>query len=272
MTTPIFILSSGRSGSQMMEKLFSSFQNTEVHHEYLCNIIQPLGTKYYMNLVDGTYVNDVIDSTYGAAIDISTKDFWIDSSNKLSWIAYPISMKFPNAKFIHIVRDGRRVVSSYFNKLSRECYDDFSSEYLYKFLKNEVLKPPPEKKFWWPLIKYKGSYKNFINLNQFQKICVHWSEVNKNIEEGLKNVSSKNIYTVRLEDLVQKKEIYNDLISFLEFNDYNDGFNFLQKPHNVNYPKSFELSEDELKQFNILCGDKMKKYGYDVQSDYKVDY
>jgi hypothetical protein len=85
-------------------------------------------------------------------------------------------------------------------------------------------------------------------------------------------VSSKNIYTVRLEDLVQKKEIYNDLISFLEFNDCNDGFNYLQKPHNVNYPKSFELSEDELKLFNILCGDKMKKYGYDAQSDYKVNY
>ena len=69
MTSPLFILSSGRSGSQMMQKLFSNLDDIEVHHEYLCNIIQPLGTKYSMNIIKKEDVNNIINSTYNKAFN-----------------------------------------------------------------------------------------------------------------------------------------------------------------------------------------------------------
>lgn len=272
MTVPIFILSSGRSGSQMMEKLLSSHKNAEVHHEYLCNIIQPLGTEYYMNQNNLSDLNEVIDSTFGSAISLTTKDLWIDSSNKLSWIVGPLSIKFPNAKFVHLIRDGRRVVSSYYNKLYSECYDDFSVKCLYDFFYKAGLQPPPEKKFWWPLIKHKGSYENFMNLNQFQKICLHWSEINKVIEEGIKNVNPYNTFFLRLEDLIQNKETYENFMSFLGLQSSEENFHILKKPHNVNLPKSFELNEIQLRDFDEICGATMKKYGYDHKNDYEVKY
>ena len=272
MTTPIFILSSGRSGTQMMEKLFSSFEDIEVHHEYLCNIIQPLGTKYFMGLINDEEVDKIIENTYGSAINLSQKSLWMDSSNKLSWIGEPLIRRFPNAKFIHMVRDGRRVVSSYFNKLFAECYDDYSTECLYNYTQNQSVEPPPEKKFWWPLIQHNGNYENFLNLNQFQKICLHWSEINKNIEKSLKTASSSNVYRVKLEDLVEKKEVYDELISFLNLAPHKDHFNDLKKPHNVHVPYSFNIEGDELEQFNEICGLTMKKYGYNFKKDYKVKY
>ena len=152
MATPLFILSSGRSGSQNDAKLFSNLEDIEVHHEYLCNIIQPLGTKYYMNIINKEAVNKGINSTYKASINLSTKKIWIDSSNKLTWILDQIIINFPDAKYVHIIRDGRRVASSYFNKLQSECYDDISTKIFYNYFKKQSVKnmPPPEKKYWWP--------------------------------------------------------------------------------------------------------------------------
>ena len=35
-TKPFFVVSSGRSGTKMIEKLLSSFCDVEVKHEYMC--------------------------------------------------------------------------------------------------------------------------------------------------------------------------------------------------------------------------------------------
>lgn len=50
-TRPIFIVSSGRSGTAMMEKLFNAFPQVEMHHEYMVNHVQPAAVKYYLGLI-----------------------------------------------------------------------------------------------------------------------------------------------------------------------------------------------------------------------------
>jgi hypothetical protein len=101
---------------------------------------------------------------------------------------------------------------------------------------------------------------------------LHWSEINENIEKSLKTASSSNVYRVKLEDLVEKKEVYDELISFLNLTPHKDHFNDLKKPHNVHVPYSFNIEGAELEQFNEICGLTMKKYGYNFKKDYKVKY
>lgn len=49
-TQLFFIVSSGHSRTQMMEKLSQAFPSVEMHHEYLCIHVQPLAVRYYVGL------------------------------------------------------------------------------------------------------------------------------------------------------------------------------------------------------------------------------
>ena len=274
-TRPFFIVSSGRSGTQMMTKIFEQFPNTEIHHEYMVNIIQPLAAQYYMGLVSKEFVCEKLKETHKQSIFYSEKEVWGDSSNKLSWIIDCLNEVFPNAKFIHIVRDGRKVVSSFFNKLSNECYDDRSVQILRNWVErpNEFPKPPPEKKYWWniPIKNYKES-DDFKKYDQFERICFHWKEVNSRIFDSLKHVEDKRKKFFKLEDLVMDSKKIKELLEFLELDYDKSILELLKKPHNVNIPKDFQLNEEQKKQFVKIAGTMMDTLGYDISREYSVNY
>tara|TARA_B100000900_G_scaffold399251_1_gene401578 strand:- start:2203 stop:3021 length:819 start_codon:yes stop_codon:yes gene_type:complete len=272
MTKPIFIVSSGRSGSQMMEKLIKNFNNVEIHHEYLCNIIQPLATRYVMGLADKKKVKEKINQTYANSIGLTKKDFWIDSSNKISWLIEPLIEVFPDAKFIHLIRDGRRVTSSYFNKLNNECYSPECVKILYDAFNDINNFPPPEKKYWWPIFKIKGKESNFMKLSQYEQICVHWNEINNFIEVQLKDLPKSQSMQIRLEDLVSNQKLYEKLIQFIGLSSDQNYFETLKTPHNVNIPKSFILDETQKESFWNISKDTMNKYNYFQKEDYEVIY
>ena len=272
MTRPIFILSSGRSGSQMMERLISQYNDVEVHHEYLCNIIQPLATKYVMGLVDKKTVRDIISSTYSASLKYSKKSIWVDSSNKISWLIKPLKEIFSDAKFIHLIRDGRRVTSSYFNKLNDECYKPECVRILYDSIYNDKDAPPPEKKYWWPILKYKGKESNFMKLNQYEQICVHWSEINNYINNELSGFGKSESIQIKLEELTQSIDVFRNLINFTELPYRPAFFETLKTPHNVNIPKSFSLNANQEESFWKISKETMDFFNYLDKEDYEVRY
>lgn len=273
-TQPIFILSSGRSGTQMMEKLISTNPSVEIHHEYLCNIIQPLGAKFYMGLVHHEQIVETIRQTYAAAVHHCNKPLWIDSSNKLSWIVPGLIDVFPQAKFVHIVRDGRRVSSSYFNKLADECYEPECVRVLADFVSGrDPIAPPPEKKYWWPLENNEiGALESFCRLSQFEQISRHWQIINDTISAGLKAVPDTQKFFCRLEDLVIDESLFADFVRFLQLPQNSLSFSELRRPHNVNRPQSFELTEDQIKMFWSQAQKAMTEFGYDKREDYQVRY
>src|ERR1700744_318155 len=152
MTQPFFIVSSGRSGTAMLHKALSIKAGVEMHHEYAVQITQPLAVRRYLNLIGEDDAQRILREAYGAAVQVSRGTHWGDSSNKLSWLIPDLASLFPDARFVHLVRDGRKVASSYFHKLAAECYDDRSTRLLAAHLEapDFVPAPPPEKKYWWP--------------------------------------------------------------------------------------------------------------------------
>ncbi len=259
----------------MIYKLLSGIPHIEVYHEYLCTHIQPVAAKYYMKLIDKETVKKEIVRLYGSAIYYSDAKYWVDSSNKLSWIMEPLYELFPAAKFIHIVRDGRKVVSSFYHKLASEIYDDKSVQIMQRWLENShnQPEPPPEKKYWWN-IPQKGQpfATDFPSLNQFQRICVQWVESIRVITKSLTVIPKKQQLTLKLEDLTIKKSKLKTLLSFCGVPYENHFFEFVQTPQNVFFPMDLQLTPQMLKQFYAIAGPTMRQIGYGRKKSYEVKY
>ena len=278
-TIPVFLVGSGRSGTRMIFKLLSGIDGIEIHHEYVCTHIQPVAAEYFMRLKSREEAKREIRELHGAAIHYTRAAYWIDCSNKLSWLIEPLYELFPNARFIHLTRDGRKVTGSFFHKLAPEIYDDASVDVMLRWLacrKSAVPppKPPPEKKYWWN-IPQPGQpfHEEFPAFDQFQRICYHWREVVRVIGESLALVPAAQQLTIGLESLTSDRQALRDFLAFLGIPYAEHFYEFLQRPQNVFFPMDFKLTAEQVEQFNAITGDTMERLGYDKSSPiYEVKY
>ena len=275
MTQPVFIVSSGRSGTAMMERLLGANPNIEMHHEYMVHLVQPIACRFAMGLCSETDVLKIVEQTYGAALHYARKPLWGDSSNKLSWIVPVLARTFPTAKFVHLARDGRKVASSYFHKLANECYDDEAVRVLraHAARPDQVPPPPPEKRYWWPLPCADDPHAAaFWNYDQFQRIVWHWRAINAKILDGLTHVPPANRLFVRLEDMTESADEAARFLEFIGLKPSPEDFAALQRPHNVNRPEDKLLTKDQTAEFWAIAGDMMTALGYAGRPEYTVSY
>jgi hypothetical protein len=274
-TRAFFVVSSGRSGTAMLHKALSASDQVEMHHEYMVHIVQPLAVRRYMGLIDSAQVRCVIAETHAAAVRYSDKRHWGDSSNKLAWLIPELADLLPEAKFVHLVRDGRKVASSYFHKLGDECYDDRSTEMLRAHVEDpmHIPPPPPEKKYWWPLPSSRNQAADaFHRFDQFQRIAWHWSEINRVILEALAQLAPPRHLFVRLEDLRVSPDAVRELYEFLNLPYRDECFAAFAKPHNVNRPKDALLDATQRAQFETIAGAMMERLRYSSREEYVVNY
>jgi 2-polyprenyl-3-methyl-5-hydroxy-6-metoxy-1,4-benzoquinol methylase len=272
-TRPIFVVGSGRSGTAALAKLLAQVPGVEMHHEYLCTHIQPVACRYAMGLADEGEVRAVLSGCHGAAIALSEAGVWGDSSNKLSWIMPVIARLWPEARFVHVVRDGRKVASSFFHKLADECYDDASVAALARWRDGHGVMPPPEKRYWWPLPRPDHPQAEaFAGFDQFQRIAFHWAEVNRVILDATATLPTGMAETFRLEELVADEAGLRRLFAFLELPWHADHFAAFRRPHNVNRPEDRLLTDQQRRRFEAIAGVMMQRLGYAGREEYAVDY
>jgi len=274
-TEPVFILGTGRSGTFQMVKLLEGIDGIEAHHEYLFENILKSAILYRMGIIDKNSVKQLLTTTHVPAVHYSSARIWLDSSNALPWIVHPLHELFPGARFIHLLRDGRKVVSSFYNKFKDVMYDDLSVSILNTWLANpsRAIEPSPEKKFWRPLpiqgSKFSEEFKTF---NRFQRLCYYWQDCNFFIKEALAAIPSDQQLTVRLEDLVSRPDILESFLAIFSLS-YDDVYmNQLKRPVNVHIPKNFPLSSVQNNQFNCIAAPAMNAFGYDLMEEYCVSY
>jgi hypothetical protein len=259
----------------MMERLLGSFETIEMHHEYLCTHVQPLAVRHYLGLVSSTEAEAVLDGLHGAAVRHAVRPLWGDSSNKLSWLIRPLDRLFPDARFIHLVRDGRKVASSFFHKLATECYDDRSVSILARHLDDPgtVPPPPPEKKYWWTPPRATSPWAGeFPAFDRFQRVCFHWAEVNRVIVSDLADIDPARHRTYRIEELVGRRDVLADLLDFLGLPYLEQLFIALQRPHNVGVPEDRMLEPRQRRELMRIAGDMMERFGYDGTEEYRMLY
>jgi len=272
---PFFIVSSGRSGTAMLHKALSTVPRVEMHHEYMVQITQPLAVRRYLGLADATETARLIGETYGGAVRYSDAAHWGDSSNKLSWLIPDLATAFPDARFVHLVRDGRKVASSYFHKLADECYDDRSTAILQAHLDDPFAHPapPPEKKYWWPVPRPDSADAvSFRRFSQFERICWHWAEVNRLILAELSRLPTERTLFARLEDLRVSPSEVRGLYEFLDLPYRDEAFGIFARPHNVNRPEDRLLEVGQRAQFEAIAGEMLDRLGYAGRPEYLVNY
>src|SRR5207245_669536 len=115
-TIPYFVVGSGRSGTRTIFKLLSGIESVEVFHEFVCTHVQQAAALYFMGVIDRAEVTRQLGGLHGSSVYYSHAAKWVDCSNKLSWVIEPLCDLFPQARFVHLVRDGRKVANSYFHK------------------------------------------------------------------------------------------------------------------------------------------------------------
>lgn len=257
----------------MLHKALSADADVEMHHEYMVHHIQPLAVRRYMGLCGADYAKAMLTQTYGAAVLYCEKKFWGDSSNKVSWLIPELFALFPNAKFVHLVRDGRKVAGSYFNKLGEECYDDRSTNILRAYVDERAPAPPPEKKYWWPLPRKDDPRStDFASFDQFERIAWHWAEINAVILKDLQALPPAQFHFARLEELRDREQSLKALFDFLGLPYQSAYFAMFQRPHNVNKPEDKLLSETQRARFDAIAGAMMKRLGYAEEPEYVVKY
>ena len=269
------MVSSGRSGTAMLQKALSAHGTVEMHHEYMVHIVQPLAVRRTMGLIDAAEAKRVLAQTHAAAVRYSEKEHWGDSSNKLSWLIPELAELLQQAKFVHLVRDGRKVAGSYFHKLGEECYDDRSTAILRRHIDDPLgtLPPPPEKKYWWPLPRRDDPLAGaFARFDQFERIAWHWAEINRVILKALAELPSSQSLFVRLEDLRGSPNAVRELYDFLNLRYRDEHFAMFARPHNVNRPVDKLLDEKQRVQFETIAGRMLARLGYASRAEYVVNY
>ncbi|MBL6939861.1 MAG: sulfotransferase [Alphaproteobacteria bacterium] len=272
-TKPFFIVSSGRSGTAMLHKALSANTDIEMHHEYAVQITQPTAVRSYLGLINRQKCLQILDETYAAAVRYSDHAHWGDSSNKLSWIIPELAELLPEAKFVHLVRDGRKVAGSYFRKLGDECYDDRSNAAMQAHYDGKAGAPPPEKKYWWPVPRRGDpAAEAFRGFNQFQRISWHWAEINRVILGELAKLPTARTLFTTLEALSSSPDAVEGLYDFLNLPYCDEAFDVFARPHNVNKPEDRLLDANERKQFDAIAHDVMTTLGYGDADEYLVKY
>jgi hypothetical protein len=270
---PFFIVSSGRSGTAMLHKALSAVPGVEMHHEYAVQITQPLAVKRYLGVLTDEQTRTLLDETFGAAVRHAQGTHWGDSSNKLSWLVPDLAALFPQARFVHLVRDGRKVASSYFHKLGNETYDDRSNAALQAWYDGAGSSPPPEKPYWWPVPRRDDpAAKAFRGFDQFERIAWHWAEVNRVAMDALAALDPARTLFTRLEDLSQNQTKVRELFDFLEFPYQESHAAVFARPHNVNRPEDKLLTDVQRAQFEAIATPMMARLGYAGTPEYVVAY
>jgi len=259
----------------MLHKVLSAADDVEMHHEYMVQVVQPLAVRRYMGWVGAADAGHILRETHVAAARYSDAAHWGDSSNKLSWLVPELAGLLPDAKFVHLVRDGRKVASSYFHKLGSECYDNRSTAVLaaHALDPSRNPAPPPEKKYWWPLPRPGDPFGDaFQAFDQFERICWHWAEINRVILESLSDLPQQRKLFVRLEDLEGSAAEVKMLFAFLGLPFRDDHFAQFARPHNVNRPEDRLLDARQSEKFERVAGHMMGTLGYAGQPEYVVNY
>ena len=269
---PIFILSSGRSGTYSLFNALKNEKEIEIYHEFLFDETLRNSVSYYMGLINEKKILNYLGFAHEFSIKNSKKKIWIDSSNALPWMVKPLIKKFKNAKFIFLIRNGRKVVSSFFNKYSDIMYNRDDVILLKKFMDKKIKFLSSEKKYWRPIPKNNSSFKTFVKKNQFYRICLYWSEINKNIRNNLKQVKPINKFFFKFEDIDNKNKVI-DLLKFVGIKkNFSKVLKTFQKPVNVRYPKNFKLTKKQELVFKSICEKEMMLNGYKSNEYYQVKY
>jgi hypothetical protein len=181
----VFVLSTGRTGTETMAALLSLARNVVSLHEPLPKLygFSRIAYEHFSDPVAQEMLTEVFSSLREELLNMSLESGlgYVETSPQVTFFAPAIFAACPNARFIHLVRDPREVVRS---GMRRKWFDGHMSD---KYRITPLVNSPAASRW--------GSY------NPFQKILWLWSETNQWISHFLAALPPQNKVMLHSEDV-----------------------------------------------------------------------
>ena len=237
----LFIYGTGRSGTTFMAKIFEGIPN-------LCSFHEPLPYEGFAH--SEAAIRPKSAARYVSAFkrfDVANRIKKHKCSNYIESNGYirlhiPFMRKFfPNAHFLHLVRNPKDVIRSHMNR-------------------NVLLDPHPiYPSSWGP--PHGISSENWREMDRFEKLCWLWSNENSTMRENADK-------TVLFEKIIGDYDYFKEFIlNRITVDISKQKWEAMAKtPVNISASYSFpeypEWDEIHKRKFAALCGDEMTQYGY----------
>lgn len=253
----IFIIGSHRTGTKTLAHFFNDcFLNVKSYHQY--------DTLRWINVFSNAYLaGRLSESLFYKFLDV----FWIKKikshkvkhyveSNGFNFISAAYAKKkLLNVKIVHIVRDPRDFVTSYYNWVEGRKKSAFASKYI---------------PFWNLSGAEVGSlsYDVWNNMTRFERYCWLWYYKNKKIEE-LYSSDKETYFFLRLEDLINtttREKTLTSLLNFLSLPYEQDMLSFFDVKRNQSKKEKMSnwknWDKEWVQKLENICEELMRKYKY----------
>lgn len=246
---PCFVLSTGRSGTLLLNRLLSTASNAIAVHQPKPELIRA-SRKAYEEISSSPEIFQEVFKCAREELILEAaqkKSVFIETNNRITFFAPVIKKVFPGAVFIHLVRHPGHFVRS---GIRRKWYSGRHDHDI-----GRIVPVQGELKVRWD------------KLTIIEKIAWLWNETNQFIENFKEKLPDEDLLFLKAEDLFHDPEVAGQIFRFLHL----EGFRLkvarkiLQKPVNVQKKGDFPRFEDwspeekeKMRAFTPLA----EKYGY----------
>ncbi|MDU9050280.1 MAG: sulfotransferase [Candidatus Electrothrix sp. Rat3] len=253
---PVFVLSTGRCGTQTMSALAELISDVDSHHEPEPTLLEE-SYLYFMQLCPET-PNDFWQQLLGANRDelirqaARSEKKYFETNNRMALLCDLLVKYYPGAKFIHLVRHPCDFVRSGMRR-------DYYKNHPWDFVRMSPQQDDPASAGW------KES-------SQLEKCSWLWAKTNSHINRVLETIAEERKLFVRSEDIFNNVgSTVENVLSFISTDHTPDskkienvlGMKLNQQTHGI-YPTWKEWPEEEAQILQHHCGELMKKYSYDL--------
>lgn len=244
---PIFIIGCPRSGTSIFVKLFAThpivanwseagliwdpvnYYNKEAEHCWEANIVKDETAKR-------------LHAKFEWYRQIKKKERFVNKHPRNSVRLKYINKIFPDAYYIHVVRDGRAVVNSIIKKIMRE-----SSRKEIPF--GNFCKPP--------------NWRKYLDDDIIKQTALQWREIVQYIINNTEKFGDR-YYEIKYEDLcLNTQEKFASIFKFADLDVSGEILDNIPKYLNdMNFKYKEEFSQDQINVINRIQKDLLQKFGY----------
>ncbi|MCI5123032.1 MAG: hypothetical protein D3925_00785 [Candidatus Electrothrix sp. AR5] len=253
---PVFVLSTGRCGTQTMSALAALIPDVDSHHEPEPTLLEP-SYLYCMQLcsdAESNFWQQLLAANRDELIRqaVRSEKIYFETNNRMALLCDLLTSYYPKAKFIHLVRHPCDFVRS---GMRRKYYNHHPWDFV-------RISPRPED----------PAYAGWDESSQLEKCSWLWAKTNSHIDKVLDTIPEEQRLFVRSEDIFNNVgSAVQDVLSFISDRHTPDpkkienvlGMKLNQQTHGI-FPSWKDWPTEEIHILQHHCGDLMKKYNYDI--------
>ncbi len=192
--SPVFVLSTGRSGSKSIVSLLNLSDNVTAYHEPRPTLEYFSDYAFHHQQEEEILTNMIDAARMESILEVFIKNqIYVESNQCLTFFAPVISRLFKKSKFVHLVRHPGDFVRSAVRK---------------GWHKNDSI---------WESGRVKmGDKEQWAQMDQIERLSWLWMTTNQFIEDFKTQVHKSRAFTIKFEDLVEKKKTVEKLLEFID--------------------------------------------------------